>query len=564
MAETRQTYQELFKSYNLPIAYVGDALTRQTARKFLQTFMSTPPKGTMTDKTERGREALQNQEKLKERAIIGYKKLFGKDPLLDGNRAASPFFFGPPGQGKTQTYHDTGELLADVMGMNFVLDPGIDSYIDRNSFVLTFIDSSGASSSLDSTGVPYKDILKSLDSNSQEIIGHVMNMMLKPSLEAIGRGGCGILIPDDIGNYSEAVQTAYLSVAWDRKLGEHHFPSMCVGFASNLGKMDKTAAKEINSALLSRCSVTGVLNTPEDVYKYIKNRMVRDQIDATPYLSALKRHELDYSVKNESGNAPAYIHLLPEPGKKSGSVNPRTIVSAWKEMRHIIHSYDNLSEAMTECGPILEQHLGKSYGHEITNSMEIYARGAAPIADKLINQNTWDEEAYQKGMQGAKEMEANQAKSSDAKLRLTAESKLFLQDLAMAFVDEATNRALKPNPEDKGKNFTPYDKDTLLRFFKGLSQLDRVPGFPTGEFVNLAITEYFSLLPLKLGENSEYVKDPNPAMTVGTMLNSDTRLKIVQTVSKFNADYVSQDMFNCLKNVATYEHMKTNAKAREM
>ncbi len=549
--ETRQTYQELMHRHNIPVRFVGDELTQEVVKGFLINFMADPPKGVLTDKTPAGAEALANQKKLKEKAIAAWKKLTGKAPLLDGGRVAPPLFFGPPGFGKTDTYKAAGLLLAELMEMDLVLDPGVDSYIDRNTLVLSFIDSSGSNSSLDAGGIPFKDLLKTVDFNNQQVVTHVMNMMLKPSLAAIGKAGAGILIPDDIGNYAEAVQQAFLSVALEQKLGEKRFTNMTVGFASNLGKIDKTAARELSRAITGRCSVMGVITNPEDVYNYLKTKLPVTAIDASPMISALKRNERNMDYVASDGSNPAEMHIVPEAGDRGGFPAPRNICAAWKQARHYINAHDSLLDAMPEVRSCLVAHLGLTYGEKLSNSMDIYARGAAPIADKLINYDNWDEAAFKKSM-GVKKV-----KGEETDLVLNLESRQFLSDLASALTDYATNRALMVNPKDKqGKCYAPDDTETLKRFFKGLNQLSRVVGFPTDEFATIAISDYFSVLPRKLGENSEYVKNEDGTVKSG-QLSRKTCHSIALKASEMD---ISLELFNSLKRIATADDKKQDAR----
>ena len=552
--ETRQTYQEVMESKNIPVRYVSDELTNEVVKNFLINFMADPKKGTMNDVTPAGIEALANQKELKRKAIAAWTKLTGKAPLLDGLRMPPKLFIGPPGMGKTETYLAAAIILADLLDMELILDPGLDAHITRKSLVLSFIDCSGSNSSLDAGGIPYKAILESEDFNDKPKQTEVMNMMLKPSLAAIGAAGAGILIPDDIGNYAESVQQAFLAVALEQKLGERRMPNMACGFATNMGKDDKTSAKELSRAIIGRCSVSGVLTTPEDVYTYLKTKLPTTLIDATPMISALKRNMQDMDYKDSHGQHPAVIYLVPEAGDRGNFPAPRNITAAWKECRHAINSYSSLKDAMPEVRGILQANLGRSFGEKMAASMDIYARGAAPIAEKLINFGTWDAAGFKAGM-GVKTVNGE-----DTSMRMTPETRCFLEDLASALVDSATNRALMVNPASAtGACFGPKDTDTLQRFFSGLSELSCVPGFPAEEFATIAVTDFFSVLPRKLGVESEFCKNQDGTSRFG-QLNRDTAHAIALICSKLD---MSPEMFTSVKRIAVNDDKTADARVKK-
>lgn len=327
---------------------------------------------------------------------------------------------GPPGHGKTTAFKQAAKWFAKETGLKFMDRFNIDKYlqkgepIPRDTYMFVSHEFSGEVSK-STLAIPMKTSgnlnVSDNDGTSEKAEMTYMANVMPVRFAVLNQVAAGTILLDDFVNASPNLQNMALSITNEQRFQDMEFPNAYVGITGNLGSIDGTNTSKMSSALASRVQVRLVSDTVEDFINRLQAE-TKDEYGDLGISGFLRRN-------------PEYFWSMP--GQTGGFNCPRTWDATVSEARVVFQANGNdLEKSLQEISASTPSMLGLEVSKFFNSYLYAMAKGADPLAKKMIERGEWnkqEEEKFKSSMNGS----GMDSKSID-----------FSAQLAVALADHAT------------------------------------------------------------------------------------------------------------------------------
>jgi hypothetical protein len=286
------------------------------------------------------------------------------------NKRIPMFLMGPPGQGKTASYHAAAAEVCEAMGLNLI-DNVTDDYIpELNDFVFVTQEAAGENSALTYGGLP-RAVEVTINGVTETVLKKAINYRFAVFKHCAG----GVLLFDDAANAASVIQNVLLPVAQNNTFQGLHIPNACIGFTGNLGALDGTKTSEPSSALLTRVFSVFITDTPKNFCERVL-ATYNDPLGDLGYSNFILRCKLS----EFSG--------LPQNGKLSGFPCSRAHENTIQLIRAAVERNGGRGvgeeRSLMQIAEIAKAELGVEVGSKVQAYFFSYMRGADPLAKQYV------------------------------------------------------------------------------------------------------------------------------------------------------------------------------------
>lgn len=344
---------------------------------------------------------------------------------------------GSPGHGKTTSYKVAAKMVANDLGLNFVINPD-ESYVpSENDLLFVSYELSGQVSSADFGGLPSKAKVAGAD---------YMSKLPNFRLAILQKTGASVLLLDDLANAAPAIQNIALSVAEERRFQGLNLGNTFVGCTSNLGAQDRTHVSAFSAALESRCRNFQVRDTLPNFVTRVQSTF-KDDIGDAGLLGFLKKNEESFSVET--------------PPQRGPFPCPRTWMKLLSDLRrHVAINMPNyktnrvasLASSM-DLQIMASSLVGMDAAQKVSSYFHMLYTGAAPLAAELMEKGELSEDSK-------KRLEEKMGSGH------SAEGHEFGHQWAVALADECATRVAKVSDNDEKVH------DIYRRYAAGISMIE--------------------------------------------------------------------------------------------
>ena len=313
---------------------------------------------------------------LDERIESAWHRLRGTDFLA---RSVTPTYLrGFPGQGKTTSYRVAAMRVAEMLQMQFVMNPD-ERYTPTGEELLFVVQElSGQVSAVDFGGIPNVQHFIAPSGDPQEYMTKIPNKRLA----ALKYAGASVLLLDDFSNASPNIQNVALSILSENRFQGLDLGNTLVGATGNLGASDGTHVSSTSNAIVTR----------------VANFLVVDTIDHW-----IKRTQLEFADDVGDGGVSSFLRRYPDlfhAPKSNRDGVPYPCPRAWSlfvpKLREIIFYYKQKRSQDPDFNfPFdeLEAEASGFLGLEVSNRLAIYflsfMQTSDPLAKRLVESGTW-------------------------------------------------------------------------------------------------------------------------------------------------------------------------------
>lgn len=367
------------------------------------------------------------------------KSLYPEGQFLDdGFSPSPPILLGIPGHGKTSVIREGSRMAAQLLGLDFLDNPGSKVPINKKSFVFLSVEFAGQNSALMIRGIPYtmKD-----DQTEEEY----MDYLKERAFANMEHCGGGTIMLDDVANANNAMMNVALPMLAEKRFNRTILKGFYMGATGNLGSLDGTKTNGYSSALLSRGKVVLVRDKVKDLADRLTEKYGNDEFGACFFPSWLIR------------GGQAMIETIPKPGSFQNVANPRSIDNACQAMRIQLMKVggpQNGQKALIRHP--FDCNVGSLIGKEAADSLISHLNSAYEFADPAAR----DVILHDKEPAG---LEAR-LKNANA-----FENVMFFEQFAHALADYTSYRI--KNGDEDGQDPKHFE-ETIRRFSNGLFMLD--------------------------------------------------------------------------------------------
>lgn len=296
-------------------------------------------------------------------------------------RSVTPTYLrGFPGQGKTTSYRVAAMQVAEMLDMQFVMNPDEQFTPTGNELLFVVQELSGQVSAVDFGGIP--NVQKFVAPNGQ--VQEFMTKIPNKRLSALKYAGASVLLLDDFSNASPNIQNVALSILTENRFQGLDLGNTLIGATGNLGASDGTHVSSTSNAIVTR----------------VANFLVVDTIDHW-----IERTQLEFADEVGDGGISSFLRRYPDlfhAPKSNRDGVPYPCPRSWSlfvpKLREIIFYFKqkqrqnpNFSFPFDE----LESEASGFLGLEVSNRLAIYflsfMQTSDPLAKRLIDSGKWSD-----------------------------------------------------------------------------------------------------------------------------------------------------------------------------
>ncbi len=294
-------------------------------------------------------------------------------------RSVTPTYLrGFPGQGKTTSYRIAAMRVAEMLDMEFVMNP--DEQFTPTGKELLFVvqELSGQVSAVDFGGIPNVQTFVAPNGESQAFMTKIPNKRLA----ALKFAGASVLLLDDFSNASPNIQNVALSILTENRFQGLDLGNTLVGATGNLGASDGTHVSSTSNAIVTR----------------VANFLVVDTIDHW-----ISRTQLEFADEVGDGGVSSFLRRYPDlfhAPKSNRDGVPYPCPRAWSlfvpKLREILFYFKQKKQQTPDFSfPFdeLESEASGFLGLEVSNRLAIYflsfMQTSDPLAKRLVESGQW-------------------------------------------------------------------------------------------------------------------------------------------------------------------------------
>lgn len=296
-------------------------------------------------------------------------------------RTVTPTYLrGFPGQGKTTSYRVAAQAVAELIGLQFVMNPSDDFVPTGKELLFVVQELSGQVSAVDFGGIPNVQQFRTQSGIEQPFMTKVANKRLA----ALQYAGASVLLLDDFSNASANIQNVALSILTENRFQGLNLGNTLVGVTGNLGTSDGTHVSATSNAIVTR----------------VANFLVSDTVEHW-----VTRTCQEFSDEVGDGGIAGFLTRYPDlfhMPKRSRDGVPYPCPRSWTlfvpKLREILFSHRQL-KAQNPQTPFpfdeLEFEAAGFLGLEVANKLASYylsfMQSSDPLAQELVESGEWSE-----------------------------------------------------------------------------------------------------------------------------------------------------------------------------